>query len=70
LAAESYAQKGKRFSLLKLLFNPMWGVTKSYIFRLGFLDGIQGLFAAFSKGVYIFLKYAFLYELTHQKGQQ
>ncbi|MDR0664711.1 MAG: glycosyltransferase family 2 protein [Helicobacteraceae bacterium] len=63
LAAESYAQKGKRFSLIKLLFNPFWGVTKSYIFRLGFLDGIQGLFAAFSKGVYIFLKYAFVWEI-------
>jgi glycosyltransferase involved in cell wall biosynthesis len=66
LAAESYAQKGKRFSLFKLLFNPLWGITKTYIFRLGFLDGIEGLFAAFSKGVYIFLKYAFLYELLYK----
>ncbi|MDR2152564.1 MAG: glycosyltransferase family 2 protein [Helicobacteraceae bacterium] len=70
LAAESYAQKGKRFSLLKLLFNPMWGVTKSYIFRLGFLDGIQGLFAAFSKGVYIFLKYAFVWEIEQAAKRQ
>ncbi|MDR1450845.1 MAG: glycosyltransferase family 2 protein [Helicobacteraceae bacterium] len=63
LAAESYAQKGRRFSLFRLLFNPLWGIIKTYIFRLGFLDGIQGLLAAFSKGVYIFLKYAFLFEL-------
>jgi len=34
-----------------------------YFFKLGFLDGIRGLLAAFSSLLGTFLKYAFLYEI-------
>ncbi|MDR1910952.1 MAG: glycosyltransferase family 2 protein [Helicobacteraceae bacterium] len=67
--AISYNQNGKKFSFFKLFANPILGVLKSYLLRGGFLDGLQGFFAAVSKGVYIFLKYAFLWEIERQKSK-
>lgn len=63
IGAQSYYDRGKRARADKLLFNPLWGFLKAYLFRLGFLDGIPGLIAAFSTAVHVFLKYAALYEL-------
>lgn len=43
LGAESYLQKGKSQSKLAALFKAGYRFVKSYIFRLGFLDGKAGL---------------------------
>ncbi len=66
-----YAQKmadimytqGKRFKFYKLLINPFVIFFKLYFLKLGFLEGVRGLIIAFSGFLYVFLKYAFLYEL-------
>jgi len=62
LSAISYSNAGRKFSMSKLLLNPIIAFIKIYFIRLGFLDGVRGLFAALISGLGTFLKYAFLYE--------
>ena len=54
--------KGKP-SLLKLIFSPTFAFLKSYIFKLGFLDGIYGFIICINMAHYRFLKYAKRIEL-------
>ncbi|WP_297888556.1 glycosyltransferase family 2 protein [Sulfurihydrogenibium sp.] len=61
--AEIMYSQGKRFKLYKLIFNPFIIFFKLYFLKLGFLEGVRGLIIAFSGFLYVFLKYAFLYEL-------
>lgn len=63
LSAQSYHKAGKKSSIFKLLFSPAFNFIKMYFFRLGVLDGIQGLIAARSGYIYTYLKYLYLYEL-------
>lgn len=63
LSAKSYYVKGKKPSISKLIFSPVFSFFKLYIFKKGFLDGVRGLIAGFSAYVYVFLKYAFLWEM-------
>lgn len=63
IGAANYHQRGKKATAIKLLFNPMWGFIKAYIFRLGFLDGKRGFVGSFSTAVTVYLKYSMLYEL-------
>lgn len=62
LQADSYYNRGKKPSLLKLIFNPFFSFIKLYFIHLGFLDGKRGLIAGMSAYIYTFLKYAFLWE--------
>lgn len=62
-SALSYSKRGKKFSYFNLLFNPPWAFVKKYFVRLGFLDGFRGFLVASSSFMYVFLKYAFLWEL-------
>ena len=65
MMAEKMYRKGKRSSIFKILFNPFFQFIKSYIIRLGFLDGLVGYYAANTAAFYTFLKYKKLYEITH-----
>ncbi len=60
-AAEAHAQ-GKRASLLAMLVAPLAAFLKSYIFKRGFLDGVQGLAIACFAAHYVFLKNLKLWE--------
>lgn len=64
ISAQSYLEKGKSFSILNLIFNPIISFIRLYFINFAFMDGIRGLIAGFSTFVYTFLKYAFLFELT------
>lgn len=44
LQANSYVKDGHNFSLHNFLIRPLVYLGRSYFFRLGFLDGIPGLF--------------------------
>lgn len=68
LMAQEAHEKGRKFRLTNLLFNPLWHFFKVYFLDLGFLDGKRGLMVAFSGFVYTFLKYKFLYELEIKGG--
>ncbi len=63
LSAESLYNSGIKFKFLNLVLNPLFKFLRLYIINLGFVDGIQGLFAGFSAFFYTFLKYAYLWEL-------
>lgn len=65
LAAEDLRQRGKSFSLFDLLGRPPFMFLKTYVFRLGFLDGMQGFVLCVLSSLYVFTKYAKLWELTH-----
>lgn len=46
MMAEDLYAKGKKATLVKILFNPTWRFFRIFIFRGGFLDGWRGLLAA------------------------
>lgn len=49
--AKVLAKEGKPYSVFRLLFYPKAKFFKNYIFKLGFLDGLLGLFHAYMMAV-------------------
>ena len=62
LASDELATRGKNFKFTDIIIRPWWQFVKMYLFRLGFLDGIQGLLLALFSSAYVFTKYAKLWE--------
>ncbi|MEW6207795.1 MAG: glycosyltransferase family 2 protein [Acidobacteriota bacterium] len=62
LAAEELFTRGERASAASILFSPMTAFLRSYIFRLGFLDGIPGLAISYFAAHYVFLRNLKLWE--------
>jgi len=67
-AAKLYAQ-GKRVSFASLLFLPIAVFIRSYIFKLGILDGIPGLAIARFAAHYEFLKNLKLWEMRMKRDE-
>ncbi|MER3470200.1 MAG: hypothetical protein C4330_02425 [Chitinophagaceae bacterium] len=67
LNAELYFERGKKAAWVKQFVAPAFMFIKYYIFKLGFLDGWAGLFAARMAGLYTYLKYTRLRELWLNK---
>jgi glycosyltransferase involved in cell wall biosynthesis len=63
LAARELYQKGRRATPLSLLVSPAAAFLRSYVFKLGFLDGAQGLAIARFAAHYVFLKNLKLWEM-------
>jgi glycosyltransferase involved in cell wall biosynthesis len=63
LAAQEMHKCGKKASIRALMFSPVAGFVRSYLVRLGFLDGAPGLGIAYFAAHYNFLKYIKLFEL-------
>jgi len=68
LSAEKYAEQGKKSSWIKMNGAAAFTFLKYYIFKLGFLDGREGLICARKTSRYTFLKYARLLELNKTKN--
>lgn len=66
-AGEMY-KMGKRSGLLNILLHAPATFFKMYIFRAGFLDGINGLLLALLSSYQVFIKYAKLRELSKNDG--
>ena len=64
IAAREKVARGKRGSLLAMLFRPPARFLKMYFLRLGFLDGRAGFVLASLAAYYVFLKYAKVWELS------
>jgi glycosyltransferase involved in cell wall biosynthesis len=64
LFAQYLFEKGKTCPWYKLAFSPMFGFVKNYFFRLGFLDGTNGLKYALQEIQYTRNKYKRLKELN------
>ena len=53
LMAEQQHARGKRGSWFGVFFNPLWRFLRSYVFRLGFLEGWRGLAGALIAAKYV-----------------
>lgn len=68
IMAERYWEKGRRATLLDLVFRPPFAFVKKYVFKAGFLDGAHGLLVCSLTAYYVFCKYAKLWE-KGRRGQ-
>lgn len=62
IASEGLYRKNSRFALVKMLFKPPVSFLETYIYKLGFLDGLAGFIISVLTSYYIFIKYAKLWE--------
>jgi glycosyltransferase involved in cell wall biosynthesis len=68
LGAETAAAKGPRgFSLFNIVVRPWATFIYNYFFRLGFLDGREGLLLHLYHAVYVSWKYAKAWEPAHSE---
>ncbi|HDL18857.1 MAG TPA: glycosyltransferase family 2 protein [Bacteroidetes bacterium] len=70
LAAMDLQKRGKQFRISDLIIRPLHIIVKMYILRCGFLDGFQGFLLALFSGVYVFVKYAKLWEIQKNHVQE
>lgn len=63
--AKKYLAAGKKPGFLKQYLSPVFAFIQHYIFRLGFLDGVEGFIIAKTTARYTFLKYRYLKEMTY-----
>ncbi len=67
LAAQQMHQNGRKFCLWLVLLTLPFEFLKRYALKLGFLDGIRGLFWASFSTYYVYVKYAKLWQLEQDK---
>ncbi len=58
LAAQEVVSNKQRVAWPNLVLDPTWTFLRTYLFKLGFLDGVEGLMIAYMAATYTFLKYA------------
>lgn len=63
LAAQQMHRNGRKFCLLCVLLTLPFEFLKRYVLKLGFLDGIRGLFWASFSTYYVYVKYTKLWQL-------
>jgi glycosyltransferase involved in cell wall biosynthesis len=69
LGAEMVVAKGPvRFSLFNVIVRPSATFLYNYVFRLGFLDGREGLLLHLYHAVYVSWKYSKAWELSRKKS--
>ena len=59
--------KGAGFSWFKVVARPVWRFLRSYVVRLGFLDGFPGLWIAVATAFFAFQRYSRTYEHAAQE---
>ena len=64
LSARQMAEKGRRCGWADLLLRPPFAFLKTFVLRLGFLDGVEGFVVSCTTAMLSFAKYAKLRELT------
>ncbi len=58
LAAEQLLAAREKPTWGRLIFEPPWTFFRTYVVKLGFLDGVEGLAIANMAALYNFVKYA------------
>lgn len=69
LAARERQARGKRFSLARLLFDPVWTFKKMYLLQAGWLDGFPGLALCGLSALNTLVKHAKHWELERDRGR-
>lgn len=67
LMAQQMFLHNRKYSFVKLYVNPIYAFIRSYIFKLGFLDGFWGFTYASLNSFYCYMKYAKLKELKNRE---
>ncbi len=70
LYAKGAFERGKRFSLLKLLTSPPAAFLRRFLLKRGFLDGFEGFVLSVMAGYYTFLKYLKLWEIEKSESSR
>lgn len=68
LGAIEYYKKKKKTNLLSIVLSPIYKFIRMYIFRLGFLDGLEGFLLATTSSLYTMVKYYKLREIYKNKA--
>ncbi|MFH1136736.1 MAG: glycosyltransferase family 2 protein [Pseudomonadota bacterium] len=66
LSAEEYARQGRETGPVRMTGRALFTFFGMFVLKRGFLDGWEGFLTASLYGVYTFVKYARLYELTRE----
>lgn len=70
LASRELLREGERWRLVDALARPAVRFFRSYILKRGFMDGFAGFYVAATAAVYVFLKYAKLWELELEEKKK
>ena len=65
--AQMFAERGKKSSLSKAVLHSLWAFFRTYVLRLGFLDGRMGFILAVSNAETTYYRYLKLMLLTKSK---
>ena len=68
LGAVEYHYKNKKAGIISIVLSPLYKFIRMYIFRLGFLDGIEGFVLAILSALYTMVKYYKLREIYKNKS--
>ncbi|MDH3443873.1 MAG: glycosyltransferase family 2 protein [Deltaproteobacteria bacterium] len=63
ISSQELKNDGQRWRLSDALLRPAFRFFRSYILKRGFMEGFAGFYVAITAAVYVFLKYAKLWEL-------
>jgi glycosyltransferase involved in cell wall biosynthesis len=63
ISSKELKNEGQRWRLSDALFRPAFRFFRSYILKRGFMEGFAGFYVAITAAVYVFLRYAKLWEL-------
>ncbi|MBS1585387.1 MAG: glycosyltransferase family 2 protein [Bacteroidetes bacterium] len=67
ISAKADAARGKKCSMLKVIFAPCWFFFVQYVLRRGFMDGAYGYIVSKNSAYYMFLRYSKLYSYSRNK---
>jgi glycosyltransferase involved in cell wall biosynthesis len=67
LGYQQLSERGRKRSLLRLIFKPISKFIETFILKRGFLDGVPGLIIAVGAAYSVFLKYSYFYDPTEAK---
>ena len=70
IASREARRAGNRWRLSDAILRPMARFLRSYILKRGFLEGFAGFYVAVTAAVYVFLKYAKLWELELEEKKR
>lgn len=70
IAAQVLFERGKKVSILGVVFKPIWTFLRNFFIKLGFLDGFYGFVVCSVSAFYTFMKYAKLYHLYNEDKMQ
>jgi glycosyltransferase involved in cell wall biosynthesis len=69
LSARQMFERGRRCGIADLTLRPAFAFVKTYLLRLGFLDGVEGMVISATTSWLAFAKYVKLRELERSQGK-